>query len=133
MNIKEHIEAGHYPTDLKGRALVPMSEGRGIPATILATDVGDSWTIVGFCLGQVYRWNHNGADRGTDCPIIGHLLPPAPRKVKVTRWAVMMLPVADNISYGSCSSRELAEVALSQAVRPAVIVELTGDVEEPWS
>lgn len=36
MNIREHIEAGHYPKDGKGRALVPMRNGR--TATILETD-----------------------------------------------------------------------------------------------
>ncbi len=27
MNIRDHIEAGHYPTDSKGRAVVPLSDG----------------------------------------------------------------------------------------------------------
>jgi len=123
MNIKKHIEAGHYPTDEKGRALVPMRDGP--TATILATDVGDNWTVVGHCLGQVYRWNDIGISRSSEPGYAGQLLPPPPRKVEVKRWAEVRL-----------SDRTVLVVFASSCIAAGhgnVMVELTGSYDEPWS
>lgn len=81
MNIKEHIDAGHYPVDKKGRALVPMKCGR--TATILATDKPGEREIVGWVPSTAR------AAAMIDCwdPLTLDLLPPPPRKV--VRWAAL--------------------------------------------
>ena len=86
MNIRDHILAGHYERDNKGRAFVPTKHG--MTATILATDVGDSWPIVGHILGHVYRWSVDGTARSSEPGYPDCLLPPTPRKVKVTTWGL---------------------------------------------
>lgn len=73
MNIKEHIAAGHYPTDDKGRALVPMTAGGTL--TVLATDRPGDHPIVGWVTG--ININYIGA-WATDS---SYLCPPPPRKV----------------------------------------------------
>lgn len=78
MNIKQHIEAGHYPTDAKGRAMVPVesefdpAKGATWIATICAID-GPGGNIVGFGQGCVREWG----DDGTPFHPEGRLLPPA--------------------------------------------------------
>ncbi len=86
MNIREHIEAGHYPTDDKGRALVPMRNGK--TATIFGTDFSDYYPLAGryFIYDQrpfLGTWRADG-QAGCDGPGRNDLLPPPPRKVKVT-------------------------------------------------
>ena len=68
MNIKEHIEAGHYPTDAKGRALVPMGADR--VAVIYCTDHPADYGKSQFCIigrdpvGRLRVWNAEGANEG---------------------------------------------------------------------
>lgn len=118
MNIKEHIEAGHYPRDESGRALVPMRDGRTV--VIYATDrVCRHGEIVGHIEYSVHTWSvfgasgypHDGQPTGRQFDI----LPPAPRKVKVTRWAVIR--TADQSVMDTAATR---------------VVELTGEYDEPW-
>ncbi len=117
--IKEHIEAGRYPVDAKGRALVPM-RGGGI-AVICATDKPGRHPIVGWIQGsnRSDAW-HDENESG------GYFLPPPPRKVKVTAYAIVLAGTDD-----------VLRVRLD---RPAGVtagierlVELTGEYEEPWS
>lgn len=83
MNIKDHIDAGHYPTDDKGRALVPTRAGSLV--TILATD-----------LGKILGWSFElGAEEWSDEGLYieiresqHDLVPPGPHKVKVTAYAI---------------------------------------------
>jgi len=80
MNIKEHIEAGRYPTDNKGRPLVPHRDGGTV--TVLSTDYMGSniagYVINGGRAGELTFWPPY--DRT-------YLLPPPPRKVTEVRWA----------------------------------------------
>lgn len=122
MNIKQHIEAGHYPKDEKGRPLVPHINGG--TATILATD---------FLGNGIVGWiTHNGS---VDC--LTHwtrdadrfLLPPPPRKRTVTSWAHVDL----------CTGRIMRTATLlvdtGSWIRGdgCAVVELVGSYEEPWS
>src|SRR5262245_61963841 len=138
MNIKEHIEAGHYPTDEKGRALVPSIDG-GV-ATIAAADAPGSWVIMGWLKGygslsstSQASWNADGspgrfhgsyADR-----VLPALAPPKPRKVQIRRW-VEHDPEADYFSSTWKSDKPGGGVTARVG---CVILELTGEYEEPWS
>lgn len=124
MNIKQHIEAGHYPKTENGMEIVQTSEG----LTVHIADVHPDGRIAGWLSkGDVsaYTWNaHGGAfqERG------GDLLPPPPRKVKRSLWA----------AYARDTGRLLAtEHSREQLGRfhPSSVhfVELTGEYEEPWS
>ena len=127
MNIKEHIEAGHYPLDDRGRALVPTRGGR--VATIYATDHGaEGWPIIGRCDFGGLTWNEDGclqssAAHGCD------LLPPPPRKVEVTKFILHRF--AKGAGYHMYDTREDAERAM-RGILNGRVVELTGSYEEPW-
>lgn len=59
MTVKDCIEAGHYPLDSKGRALVPTTNG-GWTATIVATDGPPGEEIIGFGPNSIVAWNQDG-------------------------------------------------------------------------
>jgi hypothetical protein len=134
MTIREHIEAGHYPCDEKGRALVPTVSG-GPVATILATDVGDNWTVVGCILGHVYRWDEYGVPRSSERDYANRLLPPPPRKVKVTRWAIVRTSDRAIVQFfdEKADAEEARKMYEPDATPRRLIVELTLEYEEPWS
>lgn len=130
MNIKEHIEAGHYPTDDKGRALVPMQNGD--TATIYATDTpinvnGIDQPIAGFDGDGVETWQEDGRFTSERTSSLD-LLPPPPRKVKVTAYAVVQPGMTGGLHWSPYSAR-------NEAVKTHgdLVVELTGEYEEPWS
>lgn len=87
MTVKEHIEAGHYPADEKGRALVPV--GCDQVATICATDAPGVKPILGFIRGNGLGIHGDVAwcmwdERGSNTPSQPRacwvdLQPPAPR------------------------------------------------------
>lgn len=88
MNIKEHIEANHYPRDEKGRALVPTRGG--YRAVIMAIDCPErekplaGWYFLNDHRGELASWHADGHfEAHLDCGNLD-LLPPPPRKVKVT-------------------------------------------------
>lgn len=129
MNIKEHIEAGHYPTDDKGRALVPMRNGTPVP--VLATDIEDgSFQIIGFRPGYgAAMWTAEGrfhAHTSGNSPY--DLFAPLPRKVKVARWLVHCTPRYPEATF---SRRADAEAYAIEA--ESRLIQLTGEYEEPWS
>ncbi len=132
MNIKEHIDAGHYPVkDEKGRQVVPMKDGR--KATICATDGPDGEEIVGWRSGHegenpaVCSWQENGCWEVKSCAL--DLLPPPPRKVKVTRWCVRR--ISDGYHIGTFGTEAAAkECCPADRFR---VFPLTGEYEEPWS
>lgn len=75
--ILDHITAGHYPTDSKGRALVPMKGGG--TATILATDAPGLCPIVGWMVtprGKVGAWQWQACGRAHEMYEVDALLPP---------------------------------------------------------
>lgn len=126
MNIKEHIDAGHYPKDEKGRALVPLNSAE--TAVIAATDVAPcpnpailGWIISDRSQGNRIAW----WDLEGRC-FTGErdLFPPAPRKVKVrcklrhnghdfVVWDLEGMPMP--------------------AWREGAVIEFTTEYEEPWS
>lgn len=129
MSIKDHIEAGHYERDSKGRALVPHREHGTI--VICATDMPGTCPILGFRIdGSGNRTTSSGADSG-----FGYfadssaLLPPPPRKVKVTRWGVVRRE-------DDCHMTTFAKQHEATTCYPAalfIVYPLTGEYEEPWS
>jgi hypothetical protein len=129
MNIKEHIEAGHYPKDDKGRAIVPLASGH--VATITATDKPGNFPIFGWYTGTslgdgiAESWSARG--HVTSNPTDRDLLPPPPRKVKVTAWALFARK-ADEVSVITLDPETAANWRTYNEV-----VEMTGEYEEPWS
>lgn len=144
MNIKEHIEAGHYPTDEKGRALVPMQNGSTACIIALDNPVRPAWCIVGFMLRSVaiepHVWLasggfHNDPPSGVS-PL--NLLPPPPKKVKVTGGAIV--DRNGNVLHFHTNGKTAQEIATEwgksiayKDFAPLRGVELTGEYEEPWS
>lgn len=135
MNIRDHIEAGHYERDEHGRALVPMQDGE--TATILAVIGESDWCLWGWRSGawpkRPLAWDKHGQLDTCSTPCNWHLLPPSPRKVKVTRW-VLMKTDTDGIWRDHFDDRHAAEMCA--ACYPGskwTPVELTGEYEEPWS
>lgn len=125
MNILEHILAGHYPTDDKGRALVPYVSGRTF--VCCATDRPHSLRIVG--------WIRETGELRSHSPESLDLLPPPPRKVKVTRWAVVRIAdqaVMDTASTESGAASSHARYHFHD-MHKFRVVELSGEIEEPWS
>jgi hypothetical protein len=129
MNILDHINAGHYPRDEKGRALVPTR--RGETATIYATDHPGRYPLAGrindMCM-QPATWTAEGDNKGWGCQP-HDLLPPAPRKVEVKRWLTMKPP--ESSPNWSWTDREAALHWVDGD--ESLLVELTGSYEEPWS
>jgi len=133
MNIKEHIEAGHYPKDSKGRALVPYKDGGTV--VVCATDMPGRCPILGFRVDSTgNREDQTLADTGwgyfPDSPF---LLPPPPRKVKVTAWASVLGDTINKMHFHKHFAEQ--DVRESKEVNGGTycLVELTGEYEEPWS
>lgn len=128
MNVKEHIEAGHYPTDDKGRALVPMGNGR--VATIYCTDHPGGPSKSRFCIlgrdpgGMLRAWNPEGINEGGD---IDALESPRPRKERVKRYGVFL---KDGTCWSTYADPDTASRIASD--RDGSIVTLHGEREVPW-
>lgn len=129
MSIKEHIEAGHYPVDDKGRALVPVRGGG--TAVIYATDFNDDFPIAGKAGGYLYSWHDDGIENHSlRINAKYDLLPPPPRKVKVTRWLV----ICPRGEWGPYHSEDCArDIMRERNESDLQIVALRGEYEEPWS
>jgi hypothetical protein len=121
-----HIEAGHYPKDEKGRALVPMKNGR--TALIYATDHAGLFSIVGSCVDRLngrmsWYWRVDGTSGGL--PNASHdLMPPTPRKGKVTG---KLKRIGNGFVVWDLDG------VSPDVWRKGVEIEFTGEVEEPWS
>jgi hypothetical protein len=138
MNIKEHIEAGHYPVDGKGRPLVPMRNGA--EATIYALDYEGFYCLAGkyFIADRrplLATWGKNG-NAGCSGESSNDLLPPPPRKVPVKGWTLIS---RKGWTGGALhDTRECAEKSLASAradnpdTAYCGVVEMTGEHEMPW-
>jgi len=128
MNIKEHIEAGHYPTDDKGRALVPMGADR--VAVIYCTDHPADYGKSQFCIigrdpvGRLRVWNAEGANEGD---ALDALLLPRARLEPVERYAVFL---KDGTCWSTYADPDTANRIASD--RDGSIVTLRGEREVPW-
>ncbi len=130
MNIKEHIEAGHYPKDEKGRALVPV--GCDCVATICATDAPGSKPLLGFIasVGNTTPWcmwdehGNNTPSQPRACWV--DLLPPPSRKVTEVRWAAFN---RHGRWVNSASSRT---ALVDDEGSDAFLAEVTCTYELPW-
>lgn len=130
MNIKEHIEQGHYPVDEKGRPLVPGT-GNAVWAILCVdrpTNEGQPHPIIAFRCpdGQLCSFP---ADDGVDGGLLYRLLPPPPRKVRLEAWAQV---VDGKIAKITADPKDGAYWSNPPA-RPWVCVKLTAEIEEPWS
>lgn len=129
MNIKEHIEAGHYPKDALGRALVPTTGGR--VATICATDKPGEFSIIGWvptparAQALEFTWCDLGGTKGMSTD---DLLPPPPRKVEVKAWKL----VIRGEKVGLTDDPDLARHWRNGLVSDDELIELTGSYEEEW-
>ena len=128
MNIKEHIEAGHYPKDSLKRAIVPMRAG-GF-AVIYATNAPGDAPLVGFIGQEENRsrpdgeWKIDGSRCGWGEP--WDLIPPPPRKAKVSEWAL----IREGRVWTWYQTEEKARRCAHDGDQ---IVLMTGEYEEPWS
>jgi hypothetical protein len=132
MNILDHINAGHYPRDEKGRALVPTR--RGETATIYATDHPGRYPLAGrindMCM-QPATWTAEGDNKGWGCQP-HDLLPPAPRKVEVKAWGVFHGSTMQGAFGSEQLARNMARDWMANWKQKATVVELTGSYEEDW-
>lgn len=123
MNIRDHILAGHYPCDGKGRALVPMKDQR--TATICAKDGPEGEELVGWYsdshLGRpaVCSWQDNGCWQIKSCRL--DLLPPPPRKAPI-KVGLLYTEQGWMVEFVNCGDQP------ARGTR----VQLTGEYEEPW-
>ncbi len=116
MNIKEHIDAGHYPKDDKGRSLVPMR--RGGTFVVAATDKPGQRPIVG--------WHVSDGAGITDVLHADDisLLPPAPRKItNGPRWLLLNSQGGVNSSYKEAPAKAMITYDLT-------LVRLPDELEE---
>lgn len=93
MNIKEHIEAEHYPKDDKGRSIVPTNDCTA-RAIIVATDAPGSVPLIGWVIVSAIDKSIDHTLAQAAWNVLGQpderssrfLLPPEPKKVTVTVW-----------------------------------------------
>jgi hypothetical protein len=134
MNIRQHIDAGHYPKDEKGRALVTMQSG-GV-AVIYATDHPTAWCITGREQSQGilgHTWNEDGSHEGeADSPSTLDLLPPLRRKEIIKAWAVRGETHVIDHFHDEARARAYAATFKSKH-GVATVIELTGEYEQEWS
>jgi hypothetical protein len=133
MNIRDHIEAGHYPKDEKGRALVPTQDGKTVViyATDVPFDTGDG-CIAGFRPTHgLHRWHSDGnaASRSSGWT----LLPPPPRKVEVKVVARIVDGEIVSTIWDVPLRIHAQQIAKQWRDAGDTVAELTGSYEEPWS
>ncbi len=127
MNIRQHIEAGHYSKlGEHGAEIVPTTDKR----TVRIADIDEE---SGRICGWLDGWHHactwdasgrllsNGASNDPSSP---HLLPPPPRKVKAER--VLLI-------YSDGTEIVTTEEHRAGYEKPKHCVPLTGEYEEAWS
>lgn len=132
MNIKEHIDQGHYPTDDKGRPLVPTDSG-GV-AVIGDTNAMDGNCMLGWMRGHSHDINNCigwWQDDGTPYTPVRRLLPPPPRKRKIVRYGI----IDRGGRFMSCltyDTQQEAEAVARNNTTMDCTIELSGEHEVPW-
>jgi hypothetical protein len=136
MNIKEHIEAGHYPKDENGHYIVPLRNG-GL-AWIYSTAHGrlnDRWPIAGSvcnedCVNgsELRCWAADGSLLLSGSITESDLMPPGPRKVKVKRWGGFYRSEPGTLS-GFIFESQIEALGI---FGEGMVVEFTGEYEEKW-
>jgi hypothetical protein len=126
VNIKEHIEAGHYP---KTDGVTEVRTRGGDAAFIYTTRHHPDWPIVGGIDGDSAprAWMPDGRI-STSGKLSDDLLPPPPRKVEVKKWMTMR-PNCTTWLFFDNAEEAAEEIKTSPGWR---VVELTGSYEEPW-
>ncbi len=126
MNIKDHIESGHYQKDERGYSIVPTRGGHEV--VIVTTERRGQFPLVGWldAASRPLDWTKVGCVREGEGTFLD-LLPPPPRKVKVTRYAILDSTMGNKF----CTSVETRDD--TKLCRGEFFVELTGEYEEPWS
>jgi len=130
MNIREHIDAGHYDHDDKGRALVPTAS-EGVVAVIAETAFRKNcmlgWVIPPQDIHPMKIEVHWWQEDGTPYVPVPRLLPPPPRKSVKHLCAVYARD--DTFHAGYDSAAEAARVA---ELICGYVVLLSGEHEVPW-
>lgn len=133
--IKEHIEAGHYERDedCSGWS-VPLQNNT--TAKVFTAKCGGVAPLVGVVSVASYgwvpiKWYADGTpERNSShwsCQF--NLLPPPPRKAKVTRFHVLD---KHNNTLSMSTSEQTAREETCRLPNAVRFVELTGEYEEPW-
>lgn len=134
MNIKEHIEAGHYERD-EHCAGWSVTLRNNSAAKIFTTKCGGPYPLVGVVSvidrgWETIKWAADGTpEKGSShwsCNF--DLLPPPPRKVKVIGWAIIS---PSGVARRICANPHSSDVIGAPSLGDRV-VELTGEYEEPW-
>lgn len=138
MNIKEAIERGLYPTDDKGRALVPTASTRyslttNVCATIVCVDKPGHFCLMGWVPTNARAaalsliWDADGECCGEPA---FNLLAPPPRKVPLKGYAVI---AADGTHWSTHGNARDASAMIAHSGNPTSwsIVELTGEWTAP--
>lgn len=131
MNVKDHIEAGHYPVDKYGFPEVPREAGT---VSIISTNgPKPEYVLVGMREQRLYGWDADGN------PHLGfvettRLLPPPPRKVPLEGWACVWLvhPVG-KATIGWSKENLIRDAGPDPDGTRYRIVPLTGSYEEEWT
>lgn len=125
MNIKQHIEAGHY--EKVSDHVYALRTRDGEKAFIYTTRHHPEWEIVGGIDGETeaFCWQADGKIRGSKTDDPRDLLPPPPRKVKERGWAV--------INKTSGESRFFATHMPAGFDPDETLVDATLEFEVPWS
>lgn len=129
MNILEHINAGHYERDEKGRALVPMPNDEKF--VVAHMDAPGRFPLLGWHLSNNIITQY-GVEF-CEIPDPHRLLPPPTRKVKLEGWACV---------YAQPKGKAEISWSRDQLIRNAGpdpdntryrLVPMSGEYEEPWS
>lgn len=124
MNIKQHIEAGHYEKDDLGRALVTSAKNLDEIWTVVCTDKPGDPIVAFNKYGSIISLSADGS---------GLLLPPAPPKVR--HMATLCIPILSNgrRDASRAPTIELGNItSAGEHNKQWRYVLLTGESEEPW-
>lgn len=121
LTIKDHIDRGHYPKDMAGRAAVPHIDGDTI--LVLSTN--------GLLAVEIVGWRTKLSQPVCFDSDSKYLVPPEPRETPVERWAVMRLPPNAASAYHITKDQAIRDLATRGSGWHLVC--LSGAIVEDWS